>query len=240
MDPPSAVALASEPTLMLLRESVTERAHAQRFSRCEYPDERLKLLFVCAHPAIDPPCTRRLCADVWGWMRAHRACLFCSHLPRWGSAGAARRNRDAGIQFEFPQEREWRSGWTRCWKRFYAAFGIGWDDMAGVTARAGYGRGGDLLARVLLQLMPEEAEVRGLLALMLHCEARRAARRGADGDLFLSGANSKMWASPLIEERNAFCWRRRARGRTGRSNSRRRFSRYTQTERARRTEWEAT
>jgi len=63
----------------------------------------------------------------------------------------------------------------------YAAFGIGWDDMAGVDQR-----GRDLaeeaiwLARVFLQLMPAEAEVHGLLALMLHCEARRAARRGPD------------------------------------------------------------
>ena len=59
-------------------------------------------------------------------------------------------------------------------------------ELAGMTWRC-RPRGRDLaeeaiwLARVLLQLMPEEAEVHGLLALMLHCEARRAERRGPDG-----------------------------------------------------------
>jgi RNA polymerase sigma-70 factor (ECF subfamily) len=56
----------------------------------------------------------------------------------------------------------------------YPAIGIGWDDMAGVDQR-----GRDLaeqaiwLARVLMELMPGETEVRSLLALMLHCQARR-------------------------------------------------------------------
>jgi len=84
----------------------------------------------------------------------------------------------------------------------YAAFGIGWDDMVGVDQR-----GRDLaeeaiwLARVLLQLMPGEAEVRGLLALMLHCEARRTARRGHDGRYVpLSEQDTKQWSLPLIDE----------------------------------------
>jgi len=83
-----------------------------------------------------------------------------------------------------------------------AAFRIGWDDMAGVDQR-----GRDLaeeaiwLARVLLQLMPSEAEVRGLLALMLHRAARRPARRGADGRYIpLSEQDTKQWSLPLIEE----------------------------------------
>src|SRR5260370_39873920 len=57
------------------------------------------------------------------------------------------------------------------------------------------------LARVLLQLMPREAEVRGLLALMLHCEARRAARRGQDGRYVpLSEQDAQQWSLPLVEE----------------------------------------
>jgi len=74
--------------------------------------------------------------------------------------------------------------------------------MAGVDQR-----GRDLaeeaiwLARVLLHLMPAEPEVHGLLALMLHCEARRAARRGPDGRYVpLSEQDSQQWSRPLIEE----------------------------------------
>src|SRR5213079_260950 len=84
----------------------------------------------------------------------------------------------------------------------YAAFGIGWDDMVG-----GDQRGRDLaeeaiwLARVLLQLMPTEAEVRGLLALMLHCEARRPARRSPEGRYIpLSEQDTRQWSAPMIAE----------------------------------------
>src|SRR5262245_65916134 len=84
----------------------------------------------------------------------------------------------------------------------YAAFGIGWDDMAGADHR-----GRDLaeeamwLARVLLQLMPGEAEDQGLLALMLHCEARRPARRDPDGRYIpLSDQDPKNWSVRLLQE----------------------------------------
>jgi predicted RNA polymerase sigma factor len=80
--------------------------------------------------------------------------------------------RDGGIRFEIPQDHELPQRLDAVLEAIYAAFGIGWDDMAG-----GDQRGRDLaeeavwLARVLLQLMSDEAEVRGLLALTLHCEA---------------------------------------------------------------------
>jgi len=84
----------------------------------------------------------------------------------------------------------------------YAAFGISWDDMFGIDPG-----GRDLaeeaiwLARVLLQLMPSEAEVQGLLALMLHSESRRSARRALDGRYVpLSEQDPKQWSLPLIEE----------------------------------------
>jgi predicted RNA polymerase sigma factor len=110
--------------------------------------------------------------------------------------------RDAGIQFEIPDQRDLPERIDAVLEAIYAAFGIGWDDMNGADQR-----GRDLaeeavwLARVLVQLMPNEPEVRGLLALMLHCEARRAARRGADGRYIpLSEQDPKLWSLSLIEE----------------------------------------
>jgi len=59
------VAEASEPTLKLLREDSMEMTLS-----AEFPDERLKLLFVCAHRRSIRPCTRRLCSrPFWAWMQ---------------------------------------------------------------------------------------------------------------------------------------------------------------------------
>src|SRR6202030_2075147 len=98
------------------------------------------------------------------------------------------------------------------------AFGISWDDMSGVGQR-----GRDLaeeaiwLARVLVQQMPQESEVRGLLALMLHCEARRAARRGKDGRYIpLSEQDTQLWSRPLAEEAERQLAEASSRGRAGR------------------------
>jgi RNA polymerase sigma-70 factor (ECF subfamily) len=171
----------------------------------EFPDERLKLLFVCTHPAIDPAMhTPLMLQTVLGLDAARIAHAFLVSPATMGQrlVRAKTKIRDAGIQFEVPQERELPDRLDTVLEAIYAAFGIGWDDMAGVDQP-----GRDLaeeaiwLARVLLGLMPGEAEVRGLLALMLHCEARRAARRGPDGRYVpLSDQDCRRWSLPLIEE----------------------------------------
>src|SRR5262249_10295895 len=84
----------------------------------------------------------------------------------------------------------------------YAAFGIGWDDMAGAPERGrGLAEEAIWLARGLLELMPGEPEGQGLLALMLHCEARRGARRRRDARYRpLSRQGPKLWVLTLMEE----------------------------------------
>ena len=194
------VVLAGEPTLLLLRENSTETILATKF-----PDERLKLLFVCAHPAIDPAMhTPLMLQTVLGLDAAHISSAFLIPPKTMGQrlVRAKTKIRDGGIRFEIPQDHELPQRLDAVLEAIYAAFGIGWDDMAGADQR-----GQDLteeavwLARVLLQLMPDEAEVRGLLALMLHCEARRAARRGPEGQYVpLSEQDPRQWSRPLLEE----------------------------------------
>jgi predicted RNA polymerase sigma factor len=194
------VVLASEPTLLILQEDSTE----MNFST-KYPDERLKLLFVCAHPAIDPAMhTPLMLQTVLGLDAARIAGAFLISPKTMGQrlVRAKTKIRDGGIRFEVPQDQELPQRLDAVLEAIYAAFGIGWDDMAGSDQR-----GRDLtdeavwLARVLLHLMPDEAEVRGLLALMLHCEARHAARRGPKGEYVpLSEQDPRQWSLPLIEE----------------------------------------
>jgi predicted RNA polymerase sigma factor len=210
------VAEASEPTLLLLREQSQDLT-----SSVEFPDERLKLLFVCAHPAIDPAMhTPLMLQTVLGLDAVRIAQAFLISPTTMGQrlVRAKTKIRDGGIQFEIPQERELPQRLDAVLEAIYAAFGIGWDGMAGVDQR-----GRDLaeeaiwLARVLLQLMPKEAEVRGLLALMLHCEARRAARRGpADRYVPLLEQDSQQWSRPLIEEAERHLAEASSRGHTGR------------------------
>jgi predicted RNA polymerase sigma factor len=196
------VAEASEPTLLLLSE---ESKELNMTLSTEFPDERLKLLFVCAHPAIDPAMhTPLMLQSVLGIDAVRIAQAFLVSPTTMGQrlVRAKTKIRDGGIPFEVPQQRELPPRLDAVLEAIYAAFGIGWDDMIGVDQR-----GRDLaeeaiwLARVLLELMSADSEVRGLLALMLHCEARRPARRGPDGRYVpLSEQDPRQWSLPLIEE----------------------------------------
>jgi predicted RNA polymerase sigma factor len=208
---------ASEPTLLLLKENSTEEATLST----EFPDERLKLLFVCAHPAIDTAMhTPLMLQTVLGLDATRIAGAFLISPKTMGQrlVRAKTKIRDGGIRFEIPDQRELPQRLDAVLGAIYAAFGIGWDDMVGVDQR-----GRDLaeesiwLARVLLELMPNEAEVQGLLALMLHCEARRGARRARDGRYIpLSEQDPALWSLPLVEEAEHHLGEAYKQGRSGR------------------------
>jgi RNA polymerase sigma-70 factor (ECF subfamily) len=194
------VVQASEPTVKLLNEDSIETIIA-----AEFPDERLKLLFVCAHPAIDPGMhTPLMLQTVLGLDAARIAQAFLIAPKTMGQRlfRAKTKIRSGGIPFEIPQAGDLRERLDAVLEAIYAAFGIGWDDMVGADQRGrNLAEEAFWLARVLLQLMPGEPEVQGLLALMLHCEARRPTRRGPEGRYIpLSEQDPKRWSFPLIEE----------------------------------------
>ena len=195
------VAAASEPDLLLFTRSLREAP-----METNYPDERLKLLFVCAHPAIDPAMhTPLMLQAVLGLdaVRIGGAFLVSPKTMGQRLVRAKTKIRDGGIQFEVPEKRELPARLDVVLEAIYAAFGIGWDDMTGADEGGGRGLAEEAiwLARVLLQLMRDEAEVQGLLALMLHCEARREARRDRNGRYVpLSEQDPRVWSVPLIEE----------------------------------------
>jgi predicted RNA polymerase sigma factor len=194
------VVLESEPNLLLLTQN-----SAGDPLNTNYPDERLKLLFVCAHPAIFPAMhTPLMLQAVLGLdaVRISGAFLVSPKTMGQRLVRAKTKIRDGGIRFEVPEQRELPQRLDAVLEAIYAAFGIGWDDMAGADQRGrGLAEEAIWLARVLLQQMPGDAETQGLLALMLHCEARRAARRDQGGHYVpLSEQDPKLWSLPLIEE----------------------------------------
>ncbi len=117
-------------------------------------------------------------------------------------ARAKRKIRDAGIAFEVPMARDLPARLEAVLEAIYAAYGSSWDDVAGADPRRkGLALEAIDLCRMLLRLMPDEAEIRGLLALMLHCESRREARRNSTGAYVpLSEQDTEHWAKPMISE----------------------------------------
>lgn len=169
------------------------------------PDQRLQLLFVCTHPAIDPDMhTPLMLQTVLGMDAARIARAFLVSPAAMGQrlARAKTKIRDAGIAFEIPETRELPPRLDSVLSAIYAAYGNGWEDAAGTDPRArGLAAESIWLARVLRDCLPDEPEVRGLLALMLHCEARRHARRTPDGRYVpLSEQDPRSWIAPMIGE----------------------------------------
>jgi RNA polymerase sigma-70 factor (ECF subfamily) len=189
----------AEPSI---RQLVRE---AEAMSEREFPDERLKLLFVCAHPAIDRGMhTPLMLQVVLGLDAATIASAFLTSPAAMGQrlSRAKARIREARIAFEVPDRHQLPPRLDAVLDAIYAAYGSGWDDIAGSDPRRhGLAHEAVWLARTVLQLMPDEPEARGLLALMLYCEARRPARRTATGDYVpMSEQNTDLWEGPLIDE----------------------------------------
>jgi predicted RNA polymerase sigma factor len=170
-----------------------------------FPDERLKLLFICAHPAIDVGArTPLMLQTVLGLDAARIASAFLVRPTTMGQrlSRAKAKIRDAGIRFEVPEAKELPARLDAVLEAIYATYGSGWEDVAGADPRRkGLAAEAIDLGRLLLRLMPGEPEVQGLLALMLHCEARREARRTPSGSYVpLSQQSVALWRAPMIEE----------------------------------------
>jgi RNA polymerase sigma-70 factor (ECF subfamily) len=170
-----------------------------------FPDERPKLLFVCAHPAIDEAArTPLMLQTVLGLDAARIASAFLVSPTTMGQrlVRVKARIREAGIRFEVPDARELPTRVEAVLKAIYAAYGSGWEDVAGADARRrGLAEEALWLGRLVARLLPDEPEALGLLALMLHCEARRSARRDACGGYVpLSLQDVALWSGPMVEE----------------------------------------
>jgi RNA polymerase sigma-70 factor (ECF subfamily) len=206
--------LAGEDQLRLIAKEL-EAMHVN-----DIPDQRLALMFACAHPAIDEGVRAPLILQtVLGFDAATIASAFLVAPATMGQRLSRAKNkiRQAGIPFVVPERADLAERLDAVLAAIYAAFAEGWSDPAGTeTRRRNLSEEGIWLGRLVASLLPDEPEALGLLALMLHAEARRAARR-LDGEYVpLAAQDPAAWNAALIEEAEALLRRASSYGVIGR------------------------
>ena len=163
-----------------------------------------ELLFVCAHPAIDSAAHAPLMLQTVLGLDAARIAAAFLVAPTTMSQRLVRAKakiRDAGIAFRVPEADELRERLEPVLDAIYAAYGTGWDDAGSAAGPADLAREAIWLARMLVAMLPREAEALGLLSLTLHCEARRKARRNEAGECVpLDRQRTSDWDAAMADE----------------------------------------
>jgi RNA polymerase sigma-70 factor (ECF subfamily) len=191
------------PTLALLMNEYDDASEAP-----DIPDERLRLMFACAHPAIDAGVRAPLILQtVLGFDAARIASAFLVAPSAMSQrlVRAKSRIRQAGIPFRVPGRDELAGRLAAVLEAIYAVYAEGWSDPAGTEAHGrGLAQEAIWLGRLVATLLPGEPEALGLVALMLHAQARREARRDAKGEFVpLDAQDPARWDGALIDEAEA-------------------------------------
>ncbi|MFG3145127.1 RNA polymerase sigma factor [Streptomyces sp. NPDC048243] len=191
----------------LRRESSREARHAEAL-RLHAPDEpteegpvrddRLRLIFTCCHPALAPQAQVALTLRLLGGLttpQIARAFLVPESTMAQRIVRAKAKIRDAGIPYRIPRDADLPDRVDGVLAVVYLAFNEGYGGRADLCTEA------VRLGRLLVELMPDEPEALGLLALMLLIEARRPARTSVEGDLvLLADQERSRWDRGLIAE----------------------------------------
>lgn len=185
------------------------------------PDDRLALMFACAHPAIDAAVRAPLMLQtILGFDAAAVASAFLVAPATMGQrlVRAKTRIRQAGIPFRVPGRSELGERLDTVLDAIYAAYAQGWSDPAGTDAqRRNLAEEAIWLGALAASLLPNEPDALGLVALMLHAQARRGARRDGQGRYVpLAEQDTSLWDTPMIDEAEALLHRAAAMGRPGR------------------------
>ena len=188
----------------LLAEQLEEQAEAPPEEGDAVEDDRLRLIFTCCHPALTPEAQVALTLREVCDLRTEeiaRAFLAAPSAIAQRIVRAKARIRDARIPYRVPEREELPARLDSVLRVIYLVFNEGYSASAGASlTRADLCAEAIRLGRLLLELLPD-AEVMGLLALMLLHDARRAARTDAAGELVrLEDQDRSAWDRRLIAE----------------------------------------
>ena len=183
------------------------------------PDERLRLIFVCCHPAIAPEARialtlRTLCG--LSVERIARAWLTTEVAMLQRLTRAKRKIRDSRIRFEIPEPDAWGERLDAVLATLEIAYAQAYEDAAGASDAADLAAETLRLSGLLAELLPREPEVLGLAALIRFTEARRPARLDEGGAMIpLSEQDLRLWDRRLIGEAAELMRRAADLGRSG-------------------------
>lgn len=207
--------LAGEEHLQLMAEEIEAAATGAD----TLPDRRLGLMFACAHPAIERGMRAPMILQtVLGLTAIDIAAAFLIPPATMGQRLVRAKSRilEAGIPFRIPEREELPERLDAVLEAIYAAYSKGWGEMEGDAAPP-LADEAIWLGRLVVSLLPKEPEAKGVLALMLYAEARRPARRTADGAYVpLEEQDIGLWNDGQIEMAEQLLRQANAGGQSGR------------------------
>jgi RNA polymerase sigma-70 factor (ECF subfamily) len=211
--------VASRIALDVIRHNKTHQRFAPIIAQTEetadieetsdvIPDERLRLIFICCHPAVSidarAALTLRLVCGL-STQEIARAFLLPDTTLAQRLTRAKQKIADAGIPFEVPGPEHWPERLDAVLSTLEVTYARAHEDAAGTSVHAHYAAEVLHLSHVVAQLMPNEPDALAMAALVRFSEARRPARVDANGLMVqLSEQDPALWNRPLIEAGTAF------------------------------------